>query len=69
MNRSWSAGVRHDGDMSESTGRVTDEPREEFPGDIVLMSPDVYDELLATLETPDHSVELEALDMLPRRIG
>jgi len=54
--------------MSESTGRVTDEPREEFPGDIVLMSPDVYDELLATLETPDHSVELEALAMLPRRI-
>lgn len=36
--------------------------------DMTLMAPEVFDSMMASLDTPDESEELAALDKLPRLI-
>ncbi|MET3919944.1 DUF1778 domain-containing protein [Arthrobacter sp. UYEF20] len=37
--------------------------------DATLMAPEVFDDMMASLDVPDESVELAALSKLPRLIG
>jgi uncharacterized protein (DUF1778 family) len=36
--------------------------------DVTLMAPEVFDAMMASIDTPDESPELESLAALPRRI-
>lgn len=37
--------------------------------DVTLMTPEVFDAMMASIDTPDESPELDELAALPRRIG